>query len=183
MAILRWDPTRDLSSLQSEMNRVFSSFFDSPANQSGGAGGGGSGSRWLPAMDLSETGDSYVLHADLPGMSEDDVQIELEDNVLTISGERRLEESKSEAGYLRTERARGSFARSLTLPAGIDPERIEADFQNGVLELHIPKPEQRKPRRISIGGTAEQRTIEGHESNTEHQADTNGQRQEEYSTG
>ena len=180
MAILRWDPTRDLSSLQSEMNRVFSTFFDSPATQSVG-GGGGPGGRWLPAMDLAETADSYVLHADLPGMGEDDVQIELEDNVLTISGERRLEESKSEGGYLRTERARGSFARSLTLPAGIDPERIEANFHNGVLELRIPKPEERKPRRISISGAAGQRTIEGHESDTQQPA-SNGQRRAEYST-
>ena len=132
-------------------------------------------------MDLSETGDSYVLHADLPGMGEDDVQIELEDNVLTISGERRLEQSTSEGGYLRTERARGSFARSLTLPAGVDPERIEADFRDGVLELRIPKPEARKPRRISISGAAGQRTIEGDESDAQ-QAGSNGQRQEEYST-
>jgi len=179
MAILRWDPTRDLSSLQSEMNRVFSTFFDSPPSQSGG-GAGGVG-RWLPAMDLSETRDGYVLHADLPGMSEDDVQIELEDNVLTISGERRQEEATSAGGYLRTERARGSFARSLTLPAGVDPERIEATFHNGVLELRIPKPEERKPRRISISGGAGQRTIEGNESDTQ-QAGSNGQRQEEYST-
>ena len=179
MAILRWDPTRDLSSLQSEMNRVFSTFFDSPANEPSG-GGGSFGGRWLPAMDLSETGDSYVLHADLPGMTEDDVQIELEDNVLTISGERRLEESKSQGGYLRTERARGSFARSLTLPAGVDPERIEAEFHDGVLELQIPKPEQRKPRRISIGNTAAQRTIEGHAADTQ-SAEGNGQRQTEYS--
>ena len=177
MAILRWDPTRELSSLQSEMNRVFSTFFDSPANQPAGAGG-----VWLPAMDLSENGDSYVLHADLPGMSEDQVQIELEDNVLTISGERRLEGPKSDGGYLRTERARGSFARSLTLPAGVDPERIEAKFQNGVLELHIPKPEERKPRRISIAGTTSNRTIEGHESAREPQAQDNGQRQEQYTS-
>ena len=181
MAILRWDPTRDVNSLQSEMNRVFSTFFDSAANQSGGGGGGGSGARWLPAMDLSESGESYVVHADLPGMSEDDVQIELEDNVLTIAGERRLEESKSD-GYLRTERARGSFMRSLTLPPGVDAQRIEANFHRGVLELRIPKPEQRKPRRISIGGTGANRTIEGHESDPTEQAETNGQRQEEYST-
>jgi HSP20 family protein len=181
MAILRWDPTRDVSSLQSEMNRIFATFFDSPANQSVG-GSGGSGGRWLPAMDLSESGDSYLVHADLPGMSEDDVQIELEDNVLTISGERRLEESRAEGGYLRAERARGSFMRSLTLPAGVDARRIEANFHNGVLELRIPKPEERKPRRISIGRTAANRTIEGHEAETDNQAETNGQRQGEYST-
>ena len=179
MAILRWDPTRDLSSLQSEMNRVFSTFFDSPANEPSGSGG--FAGRWLPPMDLSETEGRYVLHADLPGMTEDDVQIELEDNVLTISGERRLEESNSQGGYLRTERARGAFARSLTLPAGVDPERIAAEFHNGVLELQIPKPEERKPRRISIGGTAGQRTIEGQEADAQ-QAENNGQRQTEYST-
>ena len=114
-------------------------------------------------------------------MSENDVQIELEDNVLTISGERRLEESKSEGGYLRTERARGSFMRSLTLPAGVDPQRIEANFHNGVLDSVSPSRKQPEPRRISIGSTAN-RTIEGHETDTEHQAETNGQRQGEYST-
>ena len=180
MAILRWDPTRDLSSLQSEMNRVFSTFFDSPASQSEG-GRGGVGGRWLPAMDLSETSDSYVLHADLPGVNQADVQIELEDNVLTISGERRLEESNSDGGYLRTECARGSFARSLTLPAGVDPERIEADFHDGVLRLRIPKPEERKPRRISIGKSNPE-TIEGHEADSEHPAGSNGQGQEAYTT-
>ena len=91
-------------------------------------------------MDLSEDAEGYVVHADLPGMRRDQVQIELEDNVLTISGERRVEGPQSNGGYLRTERARGPFARSLTLPAGIDPQRIEATLDNGVLELRIPKP-------------------------------------------
>jgi HSP20 family protein len=129
------------------MNRLFNTFFDTPT-----PGNGGSLRRWIPAMDLVETGDHFVLRADLPGLGEDDVKIEVEDGVLTISGERRSEhESKSE-GYHRVERAFGAFSRSLTLPQGVDPERISAGFDRGVLEVRIPKPEQRKPRRIEIAG-------------------------------
>jgi HSP20 family protein len=116
--------------------------------------------RWMPAMDLVETDDHFVLRADLPGMGEDDVKIEFEDGTLTVSGERKSEhESKSE-GYHRVERAFGAFSRSLTLPQGIDPEAVTASFDRGVLEVSIPKPEERKPRRIEIGGGA-QKTIEG----------------------
>ena len=165
MALIRWEPTRELNSLQSEMNRLFNTFFDAPA-------GGGNGStlrRWVPAMDLMETEDHFVLRADLPGLSEQDVSIELEDNVLTISGERRSEHEEREEGYYRVERASGAFSRALTLPEGVDPEAIEASFEKGVLEVRVPKPEQRKPRRVAIsvgqgadaGGPA---TIEGGEA-------------------
>jgi HSP20 family protein len=92
-----------------------------------------------------------VLKADLPGLKRDDVEIELKDNVLTISGERRTESEQKVDGYYRVERATGGFSRSLTLPEGIDPEGIAADFSDGVLEVRIPKPEERKPHRISIG--------------------------------
>ncbi len=156
MTIVRWEPLRELTSLQTEMNRLFNSVFDAPAGT-----GGGPARRWVPAMDLVETAEDFVLRADLPGLSENDVKIEVEDGVLTISGERRSEhESKSE-GYHRVERAFGAFSRSLTLPKGVDPEAVEAGFDKGVLELRIPKPEERKPRRISIGVSGGQKTIEG----------------------
>ena len=91
MALVRWEPVRELSSLQNEMNRVFNAFFETPSSGGGGNGGTGTVRRWLPAMDLVETGEQFVLRADLPGLSQEDVEIELEDNVLTISGERKAE--------------------------------------------------------------------------------------------
>jgi HSP20 family protein len=163
MALIRWEPVRELQTMQNEMNRLFNTFFDSPS----GTGGNGANTplrRWIPAMDVVETGDHFVLRADLPGMSENNVNIELEDNVLTISGERKSEHEQRNEGYYRVERASGSFSRSLTLPEGVDPEGIQASFENGVLEVRIPKPEQQKPRKvqISLGGSA--KTIEGAET-------------------
>jgi HSP20 family protein len=156
MTIVRWEPFRDLNSLQSEMNRLFNTVFDQPTS-----GGGNSGAmrRWMPAMDLVETGEHFVLRADLPGLSEEDVKIELEDNTLTVSGERKAEHESRDEGFYRVERAYGSFSRSLTLPRGVNAEAVEAHFDRGVLEVRIPKPEERKPRRIEIG--AGQKTIEG----------------------
>ena len=149
MALVRYDTGRELDTLQSEMNRVFDAFFGSPAN-------GGQARRWVPAMDLVEEADSLVLRADLPGLGHDDVNVEVKDGVLTISGERKAEERKEEEGYYRVERSFGSFSRSLTLPEGIDPDKVSAEFDNGVLEVRIPKPEERKPHRVQIGkGTVE----------------------------
>jgi HSP20 family protein len=154
MTIVRWEPLRELGSLQNEMNRLFNTVFDAPA-----PGNGAAMRRWVPAMDLVETDEHFVLRADLPGLGEDDINIELEDGTLTVSGERGAEhESKSE-GYYRVERAFGGFSRSLTLPKGIDPEAVSANFDRGVLEVRIPKPEERKPRRIEISGAGRQ-TIE-----------------------
>ena len=155
MAIVRWEPLRELTTLQNEMNRLFGSVFDTPA-----AGNGGTLRRWMPAMDLVETDDHFVLRADLPGMSEEDVTIEVEDRVLTISGERKAEHAEGKDGYHRVERAFGSFSRSLTLPEGVDAEAVSASFDRGVLEVRIPKPEQRKPRKISIGVGDAPKTID-----------------------
>jgi HSP20 family protein len=147
MAVLRWEPVGELHSIQNEMNRLFNSVFDPPAQA---AGENPSTRRWIPAMDLVETSGYYVLRADLPGISEADLNIDLEDNVLTISGERRAVREEDEAGYYRVERAFGTFSRSLTLPDGVDPDSVHADFDRGVLEIRIPKPEQRKPRKVAI---------------------------------
>ena len=152
MPLVRWEPMRELNTLQTEMNRLFNNFFDDE-------GGNAERRRWAPAVDLLEREDSLVLRADLPGLKEEDVQIEVRDNVLTISGERRAEFEDSEQGYYRIERAYGNFSRSLSLPDGVDADKIEAHFEDGVLEVKIPKPEERKPKRISIGGG--QKTIEG----------------------
>ena len=143
MALIRWEPARELTTLQSEMNRLFNSFFE--------GNGEASPRRWTPAMDLVEAEDHLVLRADLPGLSEEDVNIEVQDNVLTVSGERTTEREEKREGYYRMERAFGNFSRSMTLPEGVDAEKIQASFDKGVLEVRIPKPEERKPRRISIG--------------------------------
>ena len=154
MTIVRWEPLREFSSLQNEMNRLFSTVFDGPTPN------GAAMRRWMPPMDLVESGDDFVLRADLPGMGEEDVNIELEDSTLTISGERKAEHEAQGEGFYRVERATGSFSRSLTLPKGVDPEAVTARFDRGVLEVRIPKPAERKPRKISIGGT-EPAAIEG----------------------
>jgi HSP20 family protein len=162
MALIRWEPARELATIQGEMNRLFNTFFD-PAQGNGNTPTGAR--RWIPAMDLVETGEDFVLRADLPGLSEKDVNIELEDNVLTISGERKAEHEERKEGYHRVERASGSFSRSLTLPDGVDPERVQAAFDRGVLEVRIPKPEQRKPRKVTISaGGGASNTIEGSEA-------------------
>jgi HSP20 family protein len=151
MTVVRWEPLRELGSLQNLFNTVF----DTPH-----PGSGGTLRRWMPAMDLVETDDRFVLRADLPGLAEEDIKIEFEDGTLTVSGERKAEHEAKNGGYYRVERAFGAFSRSLTLPQGIDAEAVTASFDRGVLEIGIPKPEQRKPRRIEIGGAAQQ-TIEG----------------------
>ncbi len=159
MALIRWEPVREISTIQNEMNRLFNSFFDTPT----APGGNGTGlRRWVPAMDLVETTDDFVLKADLPGLREEDVSIEVEDNVLTISGERKSEHEERKEGYYRVERAFGRFSRSLTLPEGVNPEAVTANFEHGVLEIHVPKPEAKKPRKVAISvGGGEPKTIEG----------------------
>jgi HSP20 family protein len=147
MALVRWDPGRELDSLQSDMNRLFDGFF-------GSRGPGANGRRWIPAMDLAETEDHLVLRADLPGMDEEDLEIEIKDRVLTVAGERRSEHEATDEGFYRVERAFGRFSRSLSLPDGIDADRVSANFDRGVLEVKIPKPEETKPHRVEIGGGA-----------------------------
>jgi HSP20 family protein len=139
-----------------EIDRVFDAFF----------GQTDQARRWVPPMDLVEAEDHFVLKADLPGLTEEDVNIEVQDGTLTISGQRKAEHEEREKGWYRIERSFGSFNRSLTLPDGVDADRIEASFSHGVLELRIPKPEERKPRRIEISskngdGDEKPATIEG----------------------
>jgi HSP20 family protein len=161
MALVRWEPVRELNSLQTEMNRLFNTFFDTPTT--GGNGGGGV-RRWVPSMDLVETDEHFVLRADLPGLTEADVSIELEDNVLTVAGERKAEREDKEEGFYRMERSFGQFRRSLTLPEGVDADQIAATFDKGVLEVRIPKPEERKPRRVAISVGEKPAAIEGSET-------------------
>jgi HSP20 family protein len=162
MALVRWEPVREITSIQNEMNRLFNTFFDTPTTGNGGNGGGPR--RWVPAMDLVETEDHFVLKADLPGLAEGDVNLEVEDNVLTVSGERKAEHEDKREGYVRVERSYGSFRRSLTLPEGVDAEAVSASFDKGVLEVRIPKPEERKPRKVAIQVGSQPAAIEGDEA-------------------
>jgi len=156
MTLVRFDPSREVDSLQSEMNRVFDAFFGASSG-----GNGGRARRWMPAMDLLEQDDHLVLRADLPGMDHEDVSIEIKDGVLTVSGERRAEHEERTEGFYRVERSSGSFARSVSLPEGIDAEKVSADFDKGVLQVRIPKPEERQPHRVEIGaGSVEAAAIE-----------------------
>lgn len=156
MALVRWEPLREMATLQNEVNRLFGTFFDTPTTAVSGNGV----RRWMPAMDLVETEEHFVLRADLPGLGEDDVAIEVQDRTLTLSGERKAEHESKGEGYYRLERASGTFARSLTLPEGVDADAISASFDRGVLEVRIPKPEERKPRRVAIQVGDAPKTIE-----------------------
>jgi HSP20 family protein len=160
MALVRWEPAREITSLQSEMNRLFNTFFDTPTT----GGNGSAVRRWVPSMDLVETDEHFVLRADLPGLSEGDVAIELEDNVLTVSGERKAQHEEKKEGFYRMERSFGQFRRSLTLPDGVDADAIAATFDRGVLEVRIPKPEERKPRKVAIQVGDRAAAIEGSET-------------------
>ena len=128
-----------------DVNRLFNTLFD--AGESGAE-------RWVPAMDLVEGDDHFLLKADLPGLGEDDVNIEIQDNTLTVSGERKAEHETRERGWYRVERSFGRFSRSLTLPEGVKPDAVSAEFDKGVLSVRIPKPEERKPRRVAINAGA-----------------------------
>jgi len=163
MALIRWEPARELQSVQSEINRLFNTLFDTPTASTQD----GIVRRWIPATDLVETDNDFVLRADLPGLTENDVKIELQDNVLTISGERKTEHEQRKDGYYRIERASGTFARSLTLPEGVDPQAVTASFERGVLEVHVPKPQARKPQTIEIAVGGHPATVEGTEASPE----------------
>ena len=138
-----------------DVDRLFDAFFGQ---------GERAGRRWIPPMDLVEAEDHFVLKADLPGLTDEDVKIEVQDGTLTISGERKAEHESRERGWYRIERSFGSFSRSLTLPDRVDPDGIAASFDRGVLEVRIPKPEERKPQRIEIGrrsGNGKPAAVEG----------------------
>ena len=144
MALVTWDAMRELDSMSGEMDRFLSSVL-------GSAGGERRARRWTPALDVHEEEARYVVRMDLPGLHDEDVTVEVDERVLRIAGSRSREERREGEGWHRVERAFGSFERSLTLPEGVDASAIDASFERGVLELSLPKPEQSKPTRITIG--------------------------------
>ncbi len=156
MAVVRWEPFRELAALQNEMGR----WMNQMAGGTTPGGNGQSTSNWLPAVDVWETENELVLSFDLPGIPEDKIAVELDDSVLTVSGERERTQEHSSDRFYRFERRFGTFARSVTLPQGVNEEAIQAAYRDGVLEIRVPKPEEQKPKRIPVG-TSEQKTIEG----------------------
>lgn len=156
MTITRYDPFRDLRSLQDEVNRLFTGNIGRTFDDEGIARGS-----WHPSVDIYENKDQIVLEAELPGMNREDFDLSIENNVITLRGERRFEKKEDTDNYHRVERAYGSFTRSFTLPNTIGGEGATADYRNGVLRVTIPKREETKARRIEVKGESETpKTIE-----------------------
>jgi HSP20 family protein len=152
--LVRWDPLREVASLQNDMSRLMGTVF--------GVGNGESRS-WIPAVDVWETEDELIYAFDLPGIPEDKIAVEFDDGSLTVSGERERTEEVSGDRLYRYERRFGTFSRTIGLPQGVSEDSIKADYKDGVLEVHVRKPQQPKPRRIQVG-SGERATIEGKSS-------------------
>lgn len=145
--ITRWEPFRNLSTLQEQVNRLFET-------SSKGNGDNSSLTAWAPAVDIYEAENELVLKADLPEISEKDLDIRVENNMLTVRGERKFEQKVKEDNYLRIERTYGSFSRSFSLPSTINTEAIQADYKNGVLTVQLPKRAESKPKQVKINVTS-----------------------------
>jgi HSP20 family protein len=143
-AITQWDPFRNLTSLQDHVNRLFDGAFVQGRNTQTDL------ATWAPAVDIYEGQNELVAKVDLPGIEEKDIDIRLENNTLTIRGERKFEKSVNEDNYLRVERAYGSFTRTFSLPNTVNAEGINASYNNGVLTVHLPKREESKPKQVKI---------------------------------
>jgi HSP20 family protein len=149
--LVRWQPWTELAGLQTEMSRLMNGLVEGndKANQS-----------WVPALDVWETDSEVVYAFDLPGLAEDDISIEAQDGSLTVTGERTRTNETSNDRFYRFERRYGTFTRTIGLPQGVSEDAIQASYDSGVLEIHVPKPEQAKPRRIQVGNGSKA-TIEG----------------------
>jgi HSP20 family protein len=149
--LVRWEPFREIAALQNEMGRFMNGLLE---------GNGRTNQAWVPALDVWETENEIVYAVDLPGISEDNISVELDDGALTISASRERTQEESEDRFYRFERRYGSFSRTVGVPQGVTEGDISADYKDGVLEVHVKKPEQPKPKRIQVGSGAN-RTIEG----------------------
>lgn len=149
--LVRWEPFRELASVHSEMSRLMNGLLE---------GNGRTDRTWVPAVDVWESEHELVYAFDLPGIPRDQIEVEFEDGAVTVSAERERSQEISSDGFYRFERRYGTFTRTIALPQGVEESAIRADYKDGVLELHVAKPEQAKPRRIEIGGS-EEKTIEG----------------------
>ena len=146
MALIRWDPFREISTLQERMNRLFSEMARrSPVAEEEMIQGA-----WIPPVDIFETGDSIVIKAELPGISKEDITLEVKENTLTIKGEKKFEKDVKEESYHRVERSYGAFQRAFSLPGTVQQDKVKAKFRDGILEITIPKAEEAKPKQIKV---------------------------------
>ncbi len=145
MAVVRWDPFRDLNLLQDRMNRLFEDAGSTWHTEEPAAT-----TSWSPAVDILETASEIMVKAELPGLERKDITLNLENNVLTLKGERKFEKETKEENFHRIERSYGHFSRSFSIPATVDEEKINADYRDGVLKIVLPKKEQVKPKQIRI---------------------------------
>jgi HSP20 family protein len=141
-----WDPFRDLLEIQKEMNKLFDSSISRSLDRKSDLLEG----FWTPAVDINEEKDKYVIRADLPGLKQEEIDVSVDDDTLTIKGERKIEKHDREKNYYRTERAYGAFQRSFTLPSSVDTDKINATYKDGVLEVTIPKTEEQKKKKVKI---------------------------------
>jgi HSP20 family protein len=142
----------DWRGFRSEIDRLFEDFLTTGRGLATTQGQAKGSAFWAPAVDVSEDGQNFVVHAELPGIKQEDIDIELENNVLTLKGQRKFERKDEKENYHFVERSYGSFYRSFTLPRNVDPNGIQANFGDGVLTISIPKAEEAKPRKVQIGG-------------------------------
>jgi len=145
MSIVRWRPFRDLVSIQDEMNRLFDDFFGRPLARTEWTEG-----VWSPTVDISEDKDNVIIRAEMPGTKKEDVNISIQDNVLTLKGEKKQEKEEKDKNYHRVERSYGSFCRSFQLPTSVKTDKIKANYRDGVLNITLPKTEEVKPKQIPI---------------------------------
>jgi len=153
MNIVRWDPFRDPITLRESMNRLFKETFGPITEKSEMKG-----DSWAPSVDIYETDDELILTAEIPGLDEKDIEIQIEDNTLSLKGERQFAKETKEENYCRVERSYGSFCRSFSLPGHIDQEKIKADHENGILKIIMPKKKELKPKTIKILKAGEKKT-------------------------
>lgn len=146
MAIVRWRPLRDIVSIQDEMNKLFDDFFGRTPTRWFQPEEG----LWAPNVDVSETKDNIVLIAEMPGLNKEDIKLSVQDNVLTLSGEKKQEKEEKDANYHRLERSYGAFCRSFTLPTPVQADKVKASYKDGILKVTLPKTEEVKPKEIPI---------------------------------
>lgn len=147
MAIARWDPFDAFLGAQEDLNRLFRRSFLSAAGENKSLA---EGNTWAPAVDIYETGDSFNIEAELPGIEPKDIEVSIDDGVLTLKGERALHNEVTEESFLRVERAYGMFQRSVRLPAEADADKVKASYDNGVLKVSLPKAQPKKPKSIPV---------------------------------
>ena len=146
MTIMKWDPFRDLVTLQDRMNRLF----DESVRGVRGGDEAMSTTAWSPAVDIYENESEVVMKVEVPEVNQKDIDIRIENNTLTLTGERRMDKDLKRENFHRIERVYGSFSRSFTLPVTIDQEKIKAEYKDGILRLALPKREETKPKQIKV---------------------------------